>query len=86
MNLALGKPAWQSSDYQATGNPGLVQAGLAVDGDRSSTWYSNWSCSFVNHHKSTIQWWMVDLQDYYQIDNVVMVPRNHSGAYLGKYC
>ncbi|HYC60809.1 MAG TPA: carboxypeptidase regulatory-like domain-containing protein [Thermoanaerobaculia bacterium] len=58
VNLALGKPATQSSNYQ---NIAGTEAGLVVDGD-----LTNW-----NHTNSDpTGWWEVDLGAVQPIDNI----------------
>ena len=76
--MALNKQAWQSSDFQPdAGNPTeATYADKAVDGDPSSSSYPNdWSCSAVDNQRQEIQWWVVDLGDYYNVTHVVLTPR-----------
>ncbi|CAH1793199.1 unnamed protein product [Owenia fusiformis] len=67
-NLALGKPASQSSIYPLQ----HVPAGLAVDGVEDGDWHHG-SCASTKHeHKP---WWMVDLREVYPIGSVKLSNR-----------
>ena len=74
-NLALGKPAWQSSyNYWDKGEPSK-----AVDGNRNSAWTGN-SCF---HTKSENHpWWMVDLGSEKHVGRVVLVNIGEAGSRL----
>ena len=67
-NLALGKPAWQSSNY----NNKHGGASLAVDGNRDST-YSALSCTHTKSEPNP--WWEVDLTSENLVGRVVIVNR-----------
>ncbi|CAH1803065.1 unnamed protein product, partial [Owenia fusiformis] len=64
-NLALGKPASQSSSS-------ALNAGLAVDGVEDGE-YNHGSCTHT--HMTTMNWWMVDLHDIYPIGSVKLINR-----------
>jgi hypothetical protein len=65
-NLALGKPAYQSST--AFG----MEASRAVDGNIDGNYYSG---SITQTLAGGPQWWMVDLGDTYTIDSVIVYNR-----------
>jgi hypothetical protein len=65
MNLALGKPATQSSTYRD--NPSDV-ASMAVDGNYNS--FTHTEC-----FKGYRQWWKVDLEDVFTISTIVVGNR-----------
>ena len=75
-NLALGKPAQQSTTlyHQYTGH-----ARLAVDGNTNRV-YTGGSCSHTQEGLSR-QWWAVDLQGQYTISRVVIHNRVAHGEY-----
>ena len=66
MNLALNKPAWQSSEFYE--HP----ANMAVDGDRNPDYY-NESCSHTSRDDGP--WLTVDLQEEYLITVVNITNR-----------
>ncbi|WP_240359634.1 Vps62-related protein [Pyxidicoccus trucidator] len=67
-NLALGKPALQSSNYPHGGG----EAMRAVDGNTSG----NWGHNSVTHTDNQLQpWWQVDLQGIQPLSNVVLYNR-----------
>ncbi|XP_070556415.1 uncharacterized protein [Ptychodera flava] len=66
-NVAVGKPAYQSSLYAAEGVPEH-----AVDGNTDSNW-SGQSCTHTLQEQNS--WWKVDLQDIHTVDNVVITNR-----------
>ena len=68
MNLALNKPAAQSS----TGWGGV--AGLAADGNTSGNW-SNGSVMSTGPEAELNPWWSVDLGGVYRINEVVLHKR-----------
>ncbi|MEM9722889.1 MAG: discoidin domain-containing protein, partial [Bacteroidota bacterium] len=70
-NLALGKPAEQSSDY------GNSYAGLAVDGNTLGT--TPWTVSPDLQHTSdeATPWWQVDLGSNSTIDSIVIYNRTN---------
>ncbi|XP_070548108.1 uncharacterized protein [Ptychodera flava] len=68
-NVAVGKPAYQSSLYTRSTPAG---AGNAVDGNRNSYW-SGLSCTLTEHQYN--QWWRVDLLNTYIVDEVVVTNR-----------
>ncbi|XP_026549073.1 fucolectin-1-like, partial [Notechis scutatus] len=65
-NVALGKPAYQSSihPHELHGSPGR-----AVDGDCNGNW-SHGSCIRTKHEAQP--WWYVDLGHSYNISTVVV--------------
>lgn len=66
-NVALGKPASQDSDYNSGGC--IRTADRAVNGIDCSVV----SCFSISHtNLSDGAWWEVDLQDTYNIDNIVI--------------
>ncbi|KAK9402823.1 hypothetical protein NXF25_007650 [Crotalus adamanteus] len=69
-NLALGKPAFQSSihPHQIVGS-----AEKAVDGNCNGNW-SKGSCILTKHEEQP--WWFVDLGDSYNIFGVVVKNRD----------
>ena len=73
-NLALRKPAWQSSSHPYDEYYGLnPTADLAVDGNMSSM-YSDRSCTHTLHEDPK-PWWTVDLQGEYLVTEVVITNR-----------
>ena len=60
-NLALGKEAWQSSEYG-----GCCKADAAVDGNRASIIHTKYEAN---------PWWMVDLETEKHVSRVVIVNR-----------
>lgn len=69
-NMALGKPAWQSTDnYESSG-----KASGAVDGNRGDS--STWTPNTCFHTKiESRPWWMVDLGSMRNVGRVVLVNR-----------
>ncbi len=68
-NLALGKPAIQSSRYA-----NFQLAGSAVDGNKNTGTFD--SCSHTNYHfLSPHAWWQVDLQGEYLVKKIVITNR-----------
>eukprot|EP00058_Branchiostoma_floridae_P009247 XP_002594735.1 hypothetical protein BRAFLDRAFT_81185 [Branchiostoma floridae] len=67
MNLALYKPAYQSSESVWNGN-----AGRAVDGGRSGT-FGDGSCSHTDTEDNP--WWYVDLGRTQEIDHITIFNR-----------
>ena len=65
MNLALGKPATQSSTYN---NKPSDFASMAVDGNYNS--FTHTECN-----KGYRQWWRVDLEDVFTISSIVVGNR-----------
>ena len=65
-NLALDKPAYQSSTLYNKG------ATLATDGSRESLFEAG-SCTHTK--KENKPWWVVDLQNQYYVDVVVLTNR-----------
>ena len=63
-NVALGKPATQSSTYNSVNDV----ASMAVDGNYNS--FTHTQC-----HKGYIQWWRVDLEDVYTIASITVGNR-----------
>ncbi len=66
-NLALNKPAYQSSDYGST-----ALAGKAVDGNADSNWASG-SCTHTKKEQGA--WWAVDLQAEVTVNSVKVTNR-----------
>ena len=64
-NIALGKPATQSSTYN---NIGSAPAHSAVDGSETS--FTHTAC-----WQGFAQWWEVDLEDDYTIASMNIVNR-----------
>ncbi len=73
VNLAQNKPAYQSSLYRSE-----YPAKNAVDGNKDSNMFG-WSCTHTAHDYPA--WWLVDLQDTY---NVTMVKVTNRGDCCGK--
>jgi len=80
-NVALGKPAFQSSDYVGSkdvGKPehnGLRPASNAVDGDNLDENGGQVHC--VSHTKSDHQaWWRVDLGASHTIEKIIIYTRS----------
>ena len=63
-NIALDKPATQSSNYGAT----EAGAELAVDGNTSGDWYLDFSVSSTSWQNNP--WWEVDLESVSEIQEV----------------
>ncbi|XP_070555887.1 uncharacterized protein [Ptychodera flava] len=68
-NVAVGKPASQSSLYTASYPAGAQNA---VDGNTDSNWSSK-SCTHTLQEQNP--WWKVDLQNIYKVDEVVIINR-----------
>jgi hypothetical protein len=64
-NLALNKPATQSSTYQGAGG---ALPGLAVDGNTSGNWWPDFSVSST--YADPQAWWQVDLGSTSSIQSV----------------
>ena len=62
-NIALGKPTQQSSTYS---NPNNFTSGQAVDGNPNT---------ITNTNNGANEWWMVDFQGTYQINNITIYNR-----------
>ena len=71
-NLALHKPAWQSSTLWPR-----TKAGRAVDGDNSPD-FAQRSCTHTSN--DPIPWLTVDLQQQYTIEKVIITNRNYLGT------
>jgi len=67
VNLALGRPAWQSS-VQGGGVPGK-----AVDGNTDGAWSQN-TCTQTNMTDPD-PWWAVDLGGTYELSSIVIYNR-----------
>ncbi|XP_046554275.1 fucolectin-like [Haliotis rubra] len=67
INIALGKPASQSTTWRN------FSASRANNGNRASH-FSSGSCSHTEHE--TTNWWQVDLQGMYSIASVFIVNRD----------
>ena len=70
-NLALGKPAWQSSEHY---NGDVGKASAAVDGNRDSNFLPGKSC--IHTKKEMNPWWKVDLEVVSLVGRVVIVNRD----------
>ena len=70
-NVALGKPATQSSTYS---DPAMYGAHRALDGDPSGIDPTNWSCSHTLSNER--EWWMVDLLQSTAITDVTIYTRH----------
>ncbi|OUP00470.1 hypothetical protein B5F36_13815 [Anaerofilum sp. An201] len=70
-NLALNKPAEQSSTYTASFFP--ANASLAVDGNTNP----DWSAASISATEEEVgAWWQVDLKDTYEIGAIKLFARN----------
>jgi len=79
-NIALGKPAYQSTDLDDGSTAGeYSRPGLAVDGDtNNNVQYSNPDKSSCTHTSITDKanpWWAVDLGDIYEVTGVKIYNR-----------
>ena len=74
-NLALLKPAYQSSTFDNKYN-----ASLAVDGYADPV-FENMHCSHTNDQSGGPHWLCVDLGSPYRIKNVILTNRNNNGKY-----
>ena len=73
-NLALNKPAWQSSTKPYSDFYGFEPAaGFAVDGDKSPMYWVG-SCSHTEEDRPKA-WWIVDLEGEYMVTEVVITNR-----------
>ena len=66
-NVARGKPAFQSSNY------GYGLAPNAVDGDTSTEYIRDRSCTHTNPERDP--WWFVDLQGKYSVQEIRITNR-----------
>ena len=83
-NLALNKPAWQSSTDPYSDYYGFEPvAGFAVDGDRSSMYYTG-SCTHTNDEPNP--WWTVDLEGEYVVREVVITNRGNCCGKISQDC
>ena len=80
LNLAMGKPATQSSTY---GNDLKWAANRVVDGNPNPDGLFGYSCSATNDGPGGPNWLMVDLGSVYTIGYVVVTNR---GDCCGEYC
>ncbi|VVH67459.1 hypothetical protein BSPLISOX_2011, partial [uncultured Gammaproteobacteria bacterium] len=69
VNLALGKPATQSSNYYETDR---YQAPQAVNGDTRGVWYTN-SITHTKYEQGA--WWQVDLGGQKNIKQIIIYNR-----------
>ena len=77
-NLALNKPATQSSTY------GGMVAGRAVDGNHAND-VNDGSCTHTEH--GTPPWWRVDLEAKYRIhkvNKIFLTPHDYTKNYNAK--
>ena len=73
-NIAVGKPAYQSSTYAD------AVAGRACDGNNNGTW----SGGSINHTNYDAQaWWYVDLQSEQNISRIIIKNRTDT-AYMSR--
>ena len=70
VNIAVNKPTFQSSTYEAS------VSSRAVDGNRNTD-FSGGSCSHTR--LSSNPWWAVDLQCRRQVASVSLTNRNRFG-------
>ena len=70
VNVALGKPATQSSIYPHSCYP---TAAKAVDGNTNGIFYPN--CSVTHTNSDPQAWWQVDLQAVYPLDTITLWNR-----------
>ena len=75
-NLALNKPAWQSSENY---NGDLGKASAAVDGNRDSNFAAK-SC--IHTKKENYPWWEVDLESDNLVGRIVIVNRDNASERL----
>jgi hypothetical protein len=75
-NLALGKQAWQSSNWDD-----ISVASKAVDGNTNTNWYGYSCCGTAPDDKDP--WWAVDLSATYYVQEVVLFNRADC---CGDYC
>ena len=71
VNVAFGRPAWQSSVNLGRG------ASLANDGNNDSNSETAGSCSVMIH--STQAWWAVDLGVVVEVQKVTITQSNEVG-------
>lgn len=79
-NLALGKPATQSSTY--TGGDGTGPAARAVDGNTDGQ-FANGSVSHTNAESNP--WWQVDLGSAVTVNEIEVWNRSEQAARLSGY-
>lgn len=72
VNIALGKPARQSSNYM---NNGIADASKAVDGNTDSYFKFDNSNSITHTKDELSPWWEVDLGEVVNIDKIVIWNR-----------
>ena len=77
-SVAVGKPAKESTTA-VVGNP----AGVAVDGNRDTSWFSG-SCTHTSFNDFS-PWWRVDLLAVYHIITVRMVNRGDPPEFTGTH-
>lgn len=70
-NIALGKKARQSSEY----NAGISGAGKAVDGNTDGKFKFNRQNSVTHTQDENSAWWEVDLGDIYTLEKIVIWNR-----------
>ncbi|XP_048247647.1 uncharacterized protein LOC124112633 [Haliotis rufescens] len=73
-NLALRKPTYGCTDYDKYSNPNHV-----VDGNKGG--YRRRGQCFTSAKSVSRPWWMVDLQDIYDVHNVTLYGRSGGHAY-----
>ena len=71
----MNQPAWQSEPTY----DGTSYATKAVDGDVTDNWPRHYACAMTgkpyNNGPAMHHWWMVDLEDVYEIHRIVLSPR-----------
>ena len=76
VNIALGNPAFQSSDWHASNFKPSIFAGNAVDGNMSTGFYSGLcTCTLMQQNP----WWAVDLHKSQYIDYVIITKSDPFG-------
>ena len=74
VNIALGKPAYQSSTEDPLDRSA---AGGAVDGSLANGWFAGDHCQHTL--KDDQAWWAVDLGNYFTLDYVTITNRKEYG-------
>ena len=74
VNLALSKPAFQSSTWYGIDGHGYY-APLVVDGNPETDFYGGRSCSNTDDKPGGSNWLVVDLQQQFNISHVVLTNR-----------
>ena len=77
VNIALHKPAWQSSTLNWFPVP---VANRAVDGNNNTDFLAS-PCSHTDENGDPIPWLIVDLQQQFRIHRMKIFNRDHHGQY-----